>query len=295
MRKTLSIVGNAKNVFNMKWNQLKSWINRYWFKVTLLAVITLMLYQKDLNLQLNLSASPQPETALIANDHSDSPTTHPSWYQTMAQFNLGANLRKLLIGQPATDSNHHLETAHQLSIANTVSNTYSNMTYGQLDKPKASAPKTQKAQKLRKQRAYVKRFAHVAQSEMRKYGVPASIKLAQGLIESNAGESALSNRNNKHFGMNCFSRNCKKGHCSNFTDDSHKDFFRIYKSPWESYRAHSKMLNSDRYRHLFKLEKTDYKAWAKGLKKAGYATDKRYAEKLINIIEELQLYKFDNI
>ena len=91
---------------------------------------------------------------------------------------------------------------------------------------------------------------------------------------------------------NAFLKNVKKGHCSNFTDDSHKDFFRIYNSSWESYRTHSHLLNGKRYQHLKKLDK-DYKGWAHGLKKAGYATDKKYAEKLIHLIESLKLYQFD--
>ena len=129
---------------------------------------------------------------------------------------------------------------------------------------------------------------------MRKYGIPASITLAQGLIETNAGDSRLAKQNNNHFGMKCFSKKCGKGHCSNFTDDTHKDFFRKYKSSWESYRAHSQLLIGRRYKHLKKLGNKNYKGWAKGLKKAGYATDRRYAEKLINIIDELKLYRFDN-
>ncbi|HHB79143.1 MAG TPA: hypothetical protein ENK85_07915 [Saprospiraceae bacterium] len=139
---------------------------------------------------------------------------------------------------------------------------------------------------------YVRRFAKVARAEMHKYGIPASITLAQGLLESDAGGSLLSRRNNNHFGMKCFSRKCKKGHCSNFTDDSHKDFFRIYKNSWQSYRAHSKLLMGKRYRHLKKYGK-DYKKWAFGLRKAGYATDPKYAQKLIAIIDALHLYEFD--
>jgi len=139
---------------------------------------------------------------------------------------------------------------------------------------------------------YVRRYAKVARAEMDKYGIPASITLAQGLLESDAGGSKLSRKNKNHFGMKCFSRKCKKGHCSNFTDDSHKDFFRIYKSAWQSYRAHSKLLMGKRYRHLRKYGK-DYKKWAFGLRKAGYATDKKYAQKLISIIETLHLDEFD--
>lgn len=165
-------------------------------------------------------------------------------------------------------------------------NTYSNMTY----QAAKSVPVQQSKQ--RRQGAYVKRFAQVARSEMKRYGIPASITLAQGLIESNAGDSRLSRENNNHFGMKCFSKTCSKNHCSNFTDDSHKDFFRKYTNAWESFRAHSLMLQGKRYRHL-KKEGNDYKKWSHGLKKAGYATDPRYAEKLIHIIKELKLDQFD--
>ena len=174
-----------------------------------------------------------------------------------------------------------------------LSNDYSNMTYQSKTK-KVSVLSSSSTSKIERQRAYVKRFADVARSEMRKFGIPASITLAQGLIESNAGDSRLSTENNNHFGMKCFSKKCKNGHCSNFTDDSHKDFFRNYATAWESFRAHSIMLGGDRYKHLKKLKKSDYKGWSIGLKKAGYATDKRYAEKLIHIIEELGLSQYDN-
>lgn len=147
---------------------------------------------------------------------------------------------------------------------------------------------------LNQQQTYVARFAEVAQSEMRKYGIPASIKLGQALLETNAGASPLATRNNNHFGIKCFSKNCRKGHCSNFSDDSHKDFFRKYESAWESFRSHSRLLQGDRYAHLFKQGK-DYRAWARGLQEAGYATDERYAEKLIGVIEALELQRYDGV
>lgn len=139
---------------------------------------------------------------------------------------------------------------------------------------------------------YVERFGKIARGEMEKFGIPASISLAQGLIESRAGLSKLAVNNNNHFGIKCFSRQCGKGHCTNFTDDTHKDFFRKFKSPWESWRAHSKLLASGRYAKL-KKHGRDYKKWAYGLKSAGYATDRAYAEKLIGIIERYELYKYD--
>lgn len=141
---------------------------------------------------------------------------------------------------------------------------------------------------------YLRRFAKVAIAEQRKYGVPASITLAQGLLESDAGGSRLAVESNNHFGMKCRSK-CKGCTCRNYSDDSEYDMFRVFDSAWESYRAHSKLMLDGRYKHLLKLEPTNYIAWAHGLKKAGYATDKRYAYKLIDLIERLQLHRFDEI
>jgi flagellum-specific peptidoglycan hydrolase FlgJ len=145
----------------------------------------------------------------------------------------------------------------------------------------------------RKRMAYVQKYADLALQEQDKYGIPASITLAQGILESVCGESRLARENNNHFGIKCFSRRCARGHCSNFEDDHHKDFFRKYDNPRESYRAHSHLLRGKRYRHLFRLDPSDYRSWAYGLKKAGYATDKKYPEKLIRLIEELDLHRYD--
>ena len=141
--------------------------------------------------------------------------------------------------------------------------------------------------------AYINRYSKMAVAEMKQYGIPASISLAQGLIESRAGTSKLAVNNNNHFGMKCFARNCKKGHCSNFTDDTHKDFFRKYTNSWDSWRDHSRMLSKGRYAKL-KRYGTDYRKWAYGLKSIGYATDRTYAEKLIGVIERYDLHRFDD-
>ena len=141
--------------------------------------------------------------------------------------------------------------------------------------------------------AYIKRFSKIAIQEMEKYGVPASISLAQGLIESRAGTSKLAVSNNNHFGIKCFSRRCKKGHCSNFTDDTHKDFFRKFAAPWDSWRHHSIMLSNNRYKALHKYGR-DYRKWCVGLKKLGYATDPDYDITLIGVIEKYKLWRFDN-
>ena len=154
------------------------------------------------------------------------------------------------------------------------------------------APVSAKALSSSQVDLFIKKYAPVAKKEMELFGIPASIKMGQALVESRAGTSKLAVGNNNFFGMKCFSKNCKKGHCSNATDDSHKDFFRKYNSPVESFRAHSNLLSGKRYRKL-KQHKNDYKKWAKGLKELGYATDRTYDKKLINVIEKYRLYKLD--
>lgn len=160
-----------------------------------------------------------------------------------------------------------------------------------------SKPATKEAlnpQLNRKALAYIDRFKMVAKVEMEKFGIPASIKMAQAILESNVGKSQLSLNHNNHFGLKCFSKVCSKGHCSNMSDDHHKDFFRNYQSSWESWRDHSKFLNNERYLHLQNFG-NDYKKWAEGLQKAGYATDKNYSSKLIKLIEKYRLYELDII
>jgi len=140
--------------------------------------------------------------------------------------------------------------------------------------------------------AFINKYKETAIAEMKKFGIPASIKMAQALIESRAGQSRLAVNNNNYFGIKCFSSSCKKGHCTNATDDHHKDFFRKYKDADESWRAHSSLISQGRYANLSNFG-TDYKKWAVGLKNAGYATDKNYDKKLINTIEKYRLYQLD--
>lgn len=140
-------------------------------------------------------------------------------------------------------------------------------------------------------RDYVMKYKDIAIEEMHKYKIPASISMAQAIIESRCGESRLAEKNNNHFGIKCFRNSCKKGHCSNFTDDSHKDFFRKYEDPIQSWREHSILLSSPRFKDL-KKSGNDYENWAQGLEKFGYATNKDYAEMLIETIE---LYGLDEL
>ena len=140
--------------------------------------------------------------------------------------------------------------------------------------------------------AYIDTYADIAQAEMLQYGIPASITLAQGILESGAGRGELTQKANNHFGIKCHTS--WTGERVYHDDDEKGECFRKYKDPKYSFRDHSLFLTErSRYQALFKLDKDDYKGWAKGLKKAGYATDPRYPDKLINIIEKNRLDRFD--
>lgn len=139
---------------------------------------------------------------------------------------------------------------------------------------------------------YIDTFSEVAQFEMKAYGIPASITLAQGLLESGFGRGELAMKTNNHFGIKC--HNGWQGDYDFHDDDEKGECFRKYNHPMYSYRDHSIFLTSrSRYASLFDLRNTDYKKWANGLKKAGYATDKKYPHKLISLIERYDLTQYD--
>jgi len=139
---------------------------------------------------------------------------------------------------------------------------------------------------------YVNTYSKIAINEMKKYGIPASITMAQGILESDSGKGVLALKSNNHFGIKCHKGwNGKKVY---HDDDTKGECFRKYKNPEKSYRDHSVFLESrDRYNFLFKYNKQNYIKWAEGLSKAGYATDPKYPEKLISIIERYELWKLD--
>lgn len=140
---------------------------------------------------------------------------------------------------------------------------------------------------------YISDFKETAKNNMKVHGVPASITMAQGILESGAGFGQLAREANNHFGIKCHTG--WMGESVKYDDDAEQECFRKYKDPAESYRDHSTFLTSrKRYESLFKLDKGDYEAWANGLKQAGYATDTLYPSKLIGIIERYELYKIDN-
>lgn len=138
---------------------------------------------------------------------------------------------------------------------------------------------------------YVDQWSGVAVEQMLDYGIPASIILAQGILESGSGNSELAVKGNNHFGIKCHGWKGKKMYQD---DDEENECFRVYKYAEDSYRDHSLFLTEHkRYAFLFDFPSDDYKAWAKGLKKAGYATNPKYPNLLIDIIEDLNLTRFD--
>lgn len=140
---------------------------------------------------------------------------------------------------------------------------------------------------------YIEEYNDIAIAEMLRYEIPASITLAQGILESNSGRSRLTVKGNNHFGVKC--HRSWKGKRIYHDDDARQECFRKYEHPWSSFRDHSLFLyERKRYAALFDLRLKNYKGWSRGLKKAGYATDPKYPKKLIALIEQYELYKYDN-
>lgn len=153
---------------------------------------------------------------------------------------------------------------------------------------------SQNTQKKKETLDYIERYKDIAMEEMQKDKIPASITLAQGILESGNGQSKLAKQGNNHFGIKCHSD--WKGKRMHQDDDAPNECFRVYDNAEDSYRDHSKFLkNGTRYKSLFDLSITDYKGWAKGLKKAGYATLPTYATVLINLIETYDLQQYDQM
>lgn len=150
-----------------------------------------------------------------------------------------------------------------------------------------------KSQTWKTEDQYIQKFAPYAVEEMEKYKIPASITLAQGLLETGGGQSRLALQGKNHFGIKC--KEEWTGKTMSHTDDAPNECFRVYEDPKQSYEDHSIFLATRKYyTKLFDLDPKDYKAWAYGLKKAGYATNPKYAQILISKIEKYKLYEFDN-
>ncbi len=141
---------------------------------------------------------------------------------------------------------------------------------------------------------YINTYRNIAIAEMKRSGIPASVTLAQGILETECGNSDLVKRSNNHFGIKC--KSTWTGESVKHTDDAPNECFRKYNRPEESYKDHSDYLKtSPRYASLFELSPSDYKGWAYGLKKAGYATNPRYPQIVISNIEKYNLQQYDNM
>lgn len=157
----------------------------------------------------------------------------------------------------------------------------------------SSSPIKAQEKALNDSEKYVMQYSVIAVEQMERHGIPASITLAQGLLESGAGKSKLATEANNHFGIKADSR--WSGSTYSHLDNGNWHKFRVYKNAEKSYEDHSLFLvGNSRYSALFKLDRTDYKGWAKGLKNAYYAEDREYDKKLIGIIERYGLHKYDN-
>lgn len=289
----------VKHVFRNNLFQANALFSKNWFKLVVACLVAFIILHKDLNISFNLVNSGKQDQqqmqqpAIPVHQPEAQPTSYHEPTSESSTLTMKDMMKTSVTGAQAKKPTK--KEKKEKKAVNNLANTFSNLgfvlnpTYAKRNNIDPAIV----AEKRRKLDAYVKRFAPIAVKEMKQYGIPASITLAQGLLESNAGESRLAKGNNNHFGIKCFSKQCKPGHCSNYTDDSHKDFFRKYKSAEQSYRSHSEFLQRNRYKHLQKLGTKNYKEWAHGLKKAGYATDKRYGPKLIKLIEVLQLNRYD--
>jgi flagellum-specific peptidoglycan hydrolase FlgJ len=153
-------------------------------------------------------------------------------------------------------------------------------------------PKTPSTTYANATEAYIANFSAIAKEEMRKYKIPASITLAQGILESGSGKGRLAVEANNHFGIKCHGWTGQKIY---HDDDASQECFRKYEHAESSFEDHSAFLTGrSRYAKLFQLREDDYKGWAKGLRAAGYATDRKYPDKLISLIERYQLYTYDD-
>jgi flagellum-specific peptidoglycan hydrolase FlgJ len=252
--------------------QLLQWIGKYWFQMTL----AFFVWQLYLNREVSTDTRLEGQPVAFASE-------------AQAQKVNAAFVEELSITPLVFDKSPAKAPAKKWN-----STDFKNLSF--VLSPGFAAQKGVDAAIVKEKtdncRKYVERFAATAISEMKQFGIPASITLAQGLIETDAGGSRLATDSNNHFGIKCRSK-CRHCTCRNYSDDDVYDMFRVFDTAWESFREHSKLLQIDRYKNLKKLGASDYEGWARGLKKAGYATDKNYDKKLIQIIEALDLHQFD--
>lgn len=286
-----------KPILNEKSRSSLEKIGQHWFKIILAIFALHIIFNKDVNIQVNFSDKDHKAVADLSNVEK----LPASFNMTPAAVKpaLAAKKEKVTtnLSAIAGASSLEMKPTNEKKVAinnNLKASQFNNLSFvlNRDYAKKHGVPYKIVDQKLETCRQYVERFARVAIAEQERFGIPASITLAQGLLETDAGASRLAKESKNHFGIKC-RKKCKDCTCRNYKDDDEFDMFRVFNSEWESYREHSNLLSTKRYVHLKNLSRKDYKGWARGLKKAGYATDKHYAKKLIRIIESLDLYQFD--
>jgi flagellum-specific peptidoglycan hydrolase FlgJ len=295
--KSLTLV---KTHLQAAWHKMQTNKVKTGIQLSFAAAVLFFLTQREFSFQFNMKATESANA--FAAPINEKPVSKPKFQTQEASLIPSSALwweeikdnqptieEKLNLANPATAVGAALTDAQQKEAAK-----FSNL--GFLLNPglakKLGVSDAVVAYKRQKCLDYINTYLAVAQEEMDIFGIPASITLAQGLVESNAGDSRLARNENNHFGIKCKSK-CLGCRCANYTDDDQYDMFRIFESPWYSFREHSKLLTGNRYKHLLKLPITDYKNWAHGLQAAGYATNQKYAKTLIDVIEKLELHKYD--
>lgn len=246
--------------------QIKTFVGNNWQKLTLLLLIIIVFSYKDLTIHFDLSSP-------FGNSSTELPPTIEEQYPNGTQ----------------TEQNQGFtEKMQQDSRKETFS--LFPFLFGSKDK-KDDVPKTLEGiyneVKSSKKKAFIKRYSHVAVEEMKQFGIPASITLAQALLHGQAGTGELATKDNNHFSITCGSS------WTEATREIQGVCYRSYKSAWQSFRDHSELITKGRFVDLKQYSSTDYKQWAKGLQEKGYSTDKTYADLLIKIIQEYDLDKFD--
>lgn len=290
----------VKRAVDNSLQQFKRFIKQIWVRIAFFVLIILLLTQKEFSIQFTIGNA-NSQTASIVEA---TPPTTPKAYATTVAHQNTPNKKKWWkrIRDEKKDIRHQLNLANAATAVGAAltpeqqkkAMQYSNLGFI-LNPGFAEKHKVDPAIVAAKNQLcfdYIARYSKTAQEEANLFNIPASITLAQGLLESNVGASSLAVKENNHFGIKC-RKKCIGCRCANYTDDSRYDMFRIFDSAWESFREHSKLLGNKRYKHLSKLARTDYVNWANGLQAAGYATDKKYASKLIAIIKALNLDRFD--
>lgn len=275
------------------WRQALPQLKQYTIRFLFLFMLFLLVSDQEISFHIHLGGAAQQAQFLeaVQSPAAQQASLLPSptkWWQKIKE-NKTTIKQQLNLANSATATGAALTAAEQQQAAQ-----YSNL--GFFLNPTYAANKNIDskivAHKLQKCLDYINLYLPTAKEEATLFGIPVAITLAQGLLESNAGDSQLAQNENNHFGIKCKSK-CQGCRCANYTDDSQYDMFRIFDSAWYSFREHSNLLVGARYKHLLQLPKTDYSNWAHGLEAAGYATDKQYAEKLIKIIEAFDLHLHD--